>query len=169
MPLPCVIDIEASGFGRGSYPIEIGFVLPDGRTMCRLVKPVEGWTHWDGAAERLHGLTRDLIERHGQPAEVVAALLNDHLRGSTVYCDNWAHDYAWLAILYEVAGCSPTFRLRHLRELMDDRQASLWDAACASARAQQGGNARHRASQDARLLQQAFASLLAPTSSSATS
>ena len=27
MMLPCVIDVEASGFGRGSYPIEIGFVL----------------------------------------------------------------------------------------------------------------------------------------------
>ena len=34
-----VLDIEASGFGRGSYPIEIGFVLPDGNgaSMIRLL------------------------------------------------------------------------------------------------------------------------------------
>ena len=27
---PIVIDVEASGFGKGSYPIEVGVVLPDG-------------------------------------------------------------------------------------------------------------------------------------------
>jgi hypothetical protein len=34
-----VIDVEASGFGRGSYPIEVGFVLPDGEAVCTLVRP----------------------------------------------------------------------------------------------------------------------------------
>jgi hypothetical protein len=81
MPLPCVIDIEVSGFVRGSCPIEIGVVLPDGQTMCRPVRPAEGWTHWNGVAKRLHGPTRDLIERHGQPAPAVAAKLNDNLAG----------------------------------------------------------------------------------------
>ena len=28
---PCVLDMEASGFGRHSYPVEVGVALPDGR------------------------------------------------------------------------------------------------------------------------------------------
>ena len=30
---PAILDIEASGFGRGSYPIEIGYYLPDGQVI----------------------------------------------------------------------------------------------------------------------------------------
>jgi hypothetical protein len=158
VPLPCVIDIEASGFGRGSYPIEVGVVLPDGRALCTLVRPVDGWTHWDGHAERLHGLTRELLLQHGKPAVDVAALLNTHLRGSTVYCDNWAHDFAWLALLFDSADATPAFRLRHLRELLDEGQAERWGAACAAARGRLN-QARHRASHDARALQLAFANV----------
>ena len=36
---PIIIDIEASGFGRGSYPIEVGLVLPDGTPHCFLIAP----------------------------------------------------------------------------------------------------------------------------------
>jgi hypothetical protein len=152
---PCIIDIEASGFGRGSYPIEVGFVLPDGTAICTLVRPCEDWTHWDGSAERLHGLSRETLLRHGRPAAEVAALLNRHLGGSTIYCDSWAHDYAWLAILFEAAGLQPAFKLRHLHELLGDTAAPLWDQACAQVR-EQLAISRHRASADARVLQLAL-------------
>ena len=159
--LPCVIDVEASGFGRGSYPIEVGFVLPDGRAICTLVQPAPGWTHWDPAAEQVHGLSRDLLQRHGRPAHEVAALLNQHLRGTTTYCDGWAHDYSWLALLFEEAGSQPGFRLRHLRELLDEGAVRHWDDTCARVRAQlQLG--RHRASSDARVLQLALGQCLQP-------
>ncbi len=61
---PCVIDIEASGFGRNSYPIEVGYVLPDGRAGCMLVAPAPGWTHWDESAAQVHGITR-AVPVHG--------------------------------------------------------------------------------------------------------
>lgn len=154
-PLPCVIDVEASGFGRGSYPIEVGFVLPDGVAVCTLVRPAAGWTHWDGAAERLHGLSRELLQRHGRPPAEVAALLNRHLAGATIYCDSWAHDYAWLAILFEEAGMRPAFQLRHLHELLDEAAAAHWDHACDDIRASLHIE-RHRASSDARVLQLAL-------------
>ena len=38
-PLPTILDIEASGFGRGSYPIEIGFSAGDGVLFCGLIVP----------------------------------------------------------------------------------------------------------------------------------
>ncbi|GAA0740296.1 hypothetical protein LRH25_24755 [Ideonella azotifigens] len=156
VPLPCVIDVEASGFGRGSYPIEVGFVLPDGESVCTLVQPAPHWQHWDGAAEHLHGITRDVLARHGKPPREVAELLNSRLRGATIYCDSWAHDYAWLAILFDEAGLTPSFKLRHLHELLDDQAAAHWDGACAEVRNSLQLQ-RHRASTDARVLQLALA------------
>lgn len=153
--LPCVIDIEASGFGPGSYPIEVGYVLPDGRTRCTLVRPADGWTHWDPGAERLHGITRELLWRHGRPVQAVAAMLNGDLAGGLAYTDNWAHDYAWLARLFDAAQVAPAFRLAHLRELLDDGQAARWDRAFAAARRRLQVN-RHRASNDARVVQRAL-------------
>jgi hypothetical protein len=154
--LPCVLDIEASGFGRGSYPIEIGFVLPDGTAYCTLVVPDEAWTHWDGAAERIHGISRSVLQRHGRSVLEVADELNHRLDGRTVYCDNWAHDYTWLARLFESAGISPTFRLRHLRELMSENAAAHFDDARESV-ARNLHLRRHRASSDARVLQLSLA------------
>lgn len=152
---PCVIDIEASGFGRDSYPIEVGFVLPNGRGVCTLVRPPPPWTHWDPAAERVHGIARATALRHGRDPDVVADLLNEHLGGRIVYCDGWAHDYAWLATLFEAAGRTPRFRLEHLRTLIDERQAQALPAARAQVLAELG-LARHRASSDARVLQLAL-------------
>lgn len=154
-PLPCVIDIEASGFGRGSYPIEIGFVRGDGRAFCTLVRPPAHWTHWDGEAERLHGLTRELLQKHGRPVDEVAARLNQELAGETVYTDGWAHDFTWLATLFEAAGRAPAFRLKHLHEGLDSASQALWDAACREVRTEMQLQ-RHRASADARVLQRAW-------------
>lgn len=150
--LPCVIDVEASGFGAGSYPVEIGFVLPDGSAWCTLVQPDETWTHWDGSAERLHGITRALCQRHGRAAAEVAGELNRRLAGRRVYSDNWAHDYAWLARLFDCAGSSPCFQLRHVHELMDEAAQSRFDAVRDGV-ARTLHLRRHRASSDARVLQ----------------
>ena len=154
--LPCVLDIEASGFGRGSYPIEIGFVLPDGSAFCTLVIPDASWTHWDGAAERVHGISRSLLQRHGRSVHEVAGELNHRLAGRTVYCDNWAHDFAWLARLFDSADCSPTFKLRHLRELMSEYAVEHFDDARESVERHLQLR-RHRASSDARVLQLSLA------------
>jgi hypothetical protein len=154
--LPCVLDIEASGFGRGSYPIEIGFVLPDGTAYCTLIVPDHSWTHWDGDAERVHGISRSLLQRHGRSAREVAVELNHRLAGRTVYCDNWAHDYAWLARLFETAAVHPSFKLRHLRELMSENAAEQFDDTREIV-ARNLQLRRHRASSDARVLQLSLA------------
>lgn len=158
---PAVLDVEASGFGRQSYPIEIGFVMPDGRPHCRLIRPEPGWTHWDAQAEHTHGISRDTLQRHGHPATDVADWLNEHLRGRTVYCDGWAHDYAWLHVLYEAVGRLPSFRLEHLMRLISAPQQAAWPAARQAARDALGAR-RHRASADAKVLQLAWQQLQAP-------
>lgn len=159
---PCVIDIEASGFGRNSYPIEVGYILPDGRANCMLVAPAPGWIHWDPAAERVHGISREVLSQHGHTVYSVARTLNGDLAGLTAYCDGWAHDYSWLAVLFEAAGTSPTFKLESVNRLLRDTQLSHLDDERRVALADLGLT-RHRASSDARALQRALAKVRAST------
>ena len=150
--LPPILDVEASGFGRNSYPIEVGCVLPDGSSYCSLIKPAPHWTHWDPAAEQVHHIRRELLMQHGRDVREVARTLNDRLRGQTVFSDGWAHDYPWLAALYEEAELVPSFKLESLRGLLTEEEASQW-AATRQAVMSEHKVERHRASTDARLLQ----------------
>lgn len=152
---PCVLDIEASGFGPGSYPIELGWVLPDGRARCTLVRPAPHWTHWDPAAAALHGISQRKLQSHGRAPQEVARMLNEDLAGRTVYCDGWAHDYPWLGALFEAAEQVPHFRLETVNRMLDEAQlCALADARVLAL--QQLGLQRHRASNDARALQKAL-------------
>ncbi len=150
--VPTVIDIEASGFGRGSYPIEIGFVLPDGRGDCMLIRPADGWLHWDPAAESLHHISRDLLARHGQSIVEVVERLEAQLHGKTVYSDGWGNDYSWLSALYDAIDRRPGFRLDSLQKLLTADELDRWEAMKAIV-AREVPRERHRASADARLLQ----------------
>ena len=156
-----MLDIEASGFGRNSYPIEVGFVLPDGRSYCSLIRPAPEWTHWDPQAERIHRIPLDTAVRHGRDVVEVATQLNRALRGMTLYCDGWAHDYVWLSVLFDAAGLTPAFRLENLRILLTDQQAERWSALKASVQREMRVQ-RHRASTDARVLQRTLLLALQP-------
>jgi hypothetical protein len=101
--LPVFLDIEASGFGAGSYLIEVGCVMPDGQAICCLVRPLDEWQHRDAAAEAIHHITRDVLLQHGLPVDDVVDRLEDALRGREVFSDARGNDYAWLSRL--PAGC----------------------------------------------------------------
>ncbi len=160
IPLPTVLDVEASGFGRNSYPIEVGFVLPDAHTFCTLIRPLAHWTHWDEQAARTHHIPRPLLEERGQSVEEVAQRLNTDLRGQTVYSDGWANDYSWLGALFDAADMTPAFRLENLRKLLTEAESEQWHMVKAQISAERGAQ-RHRASSDARLLQLTFQRLRA--------
>lgn len=158
--VPAILDIEASGFGRGSYPVEVGYVLEDGDSQCMLVRPAPDWNHWTPAAEALHRIRRaDLLE-YGLPTCVVADALNHHLCGRTLYSDAWGHDYSWLARLYDDAGRAPTFRLESLQALLTDGEIACWRTLKEQV-ALVLGLPRHRACADARLLQATLVKLRA--------
>lgn len=159
---PCIIDIEASGFGRGSYPIEVGAVLPDGAAYCSLISPEPDWQHWEPGAESVHGITREVLQTHGKSAVRVASDLNRCLRARTVYTDAWYHDYQWLARLFDAADLQPQFTLKDLRQLLDEDTQARWDATKSEVLAELRLN-RHRASNDARVLQQTWVRLMANT------
>jgi hypothetical protein len=148
-----MIDVEASGFGSGSYPIEVGFVTPEGQAHCCLIRPEPQWTRWDLKAEAVHHVSRHTLQQYGKPIDEVAYWLNGYLHGQTVYTDGWGHDYAWLSLLYDAAGSQPTFRLESLRSLLDEGDLARWHPT--RERVQRTMElTRHRASSDARVLQQ---------------
>lgn len=158
--LPAILDLEASGFGPHSYPLEVGYVLHDGRAFCTLIRPEPHWTHWDPQAEGMHHISRHLLLSHGRSVREVAERLNDDLQGLTLYSDGWAQDYTWLGVLFEAAELSPHFRLDNLRAVLSEQEAAQWHEVKAQVQQAQD-SPRHRASADARVLQMTLARLRA--------
>ena len=153
--VPNVMDIEASGFGKGSYPIEVGLALEDGKGYCSLIRPESEWSYWDANAEQVHGISRDILLEYSQPLTDVARQLNEILAGETVYSDAWGMDRTWLAILFEFAGIPQGFKLEALTNLFFEDQFDIWNPTKEQV-VQEMNLRRHRASSDARVIQQTF-------------
>lgn len=153
--VPIVIDVEASGFGRGSYPIEVGLVLADGTRHCYLVTPSRHWTAWDERAEAVHGISRAQLVDFGRPAAEVAWRLNELLRHQTVYSDAWSFDMSWIGKLFDAAGTPQGFRVADIAELLDEAGLRRWQRV-KEAVLRDLGLERHRASIDAQIVQQTW-------------
>jgi len=152
---PTIIDIEASGFGVWSYPIEIGAVLGDGTKYCSLILPAADWTHWDDGAEKVHRITRDILRAHGKPIAEVAGALNALLRDRTAYTDGWVVDKTWLDRLYFAAGMSCQFSLSALDMILKEPQMAAWHDTKDQV-LRDLGQIRHRASFDALVVQETW-------------
>lgn len=152
---PLIVDVEASGFGGTSYPIEIGVALDDGHKYCSLVHPQPDWRHWDAEAERVHRISRDLLETYGRPARDVAETLNELLATRTVYTDGWVVDKPWLATLFHSARVEMQFRVSPLEMILSESQMEQWHAEKARVLATLDLS-RHRASHDAWVIQETY-------------
>lgn len=153
--IPIILDIEASGFGNGSYPIEVGFVLPSRSSHCFLIRPEPDWTHWDEGAAKVHGIRRDLLLQKGLPVAAIAERLNHHLQGLTVYSDGWGYDMSWVSLLFERAGVAQSFHIETLVSLLSDQQLRHWEKTRRDVIAELKVR-RHRASSDALILQETY-------------
>jgi len=152
---PAILDIEASGFGKGSYPIEIGVASETGDTISWLIKPQIDWIHWKEEAAELHGITRiELIEKGNEPIDVANAL-NEQFEGRTLYSDGWGFDSGWLNLLFYVAGKSMFFKIETLPRILSEYQMENWELVKNDLRKKQRLG-HHRAGVDAKLLQMTF-------------
>ena len=149
---PTIIDVEASGFGPRSYPIEIGVALESGDTLCYLVLPKDDWTFWDEGAERVHRIPRDILETHGRPIEEVAHDLNKFVEAETVFSDGWEVDSPWLSQLFEAAGVACRFHFSALDFILSEEQMEEWHQTKDQIVAEMDIK-RHRASLDALVIQ----------------
>jgi hypothetical protein len=153
--IPVIIDVEASGFGSLSYPIEVGVIDQSGRRFCSLIKPQIDWIHWDAQAELLHGISRRLLAKKGLSPLEVCQQLNQFLMGQVVYSDGWVVDDTWLIKLFYAAKVSMQFRVSSLEMILNETQMSLWHST-KDRLFQQMKEPRHRASSDAALIQNTF-------------
>lgn len=149
------LDIEASGFGRGSYPIEVGVATSEGRCHCFLIKPARDWIHWDDSAEKVHGISRELLFTRGVSINDVTQQLNELLVGRTLYTDAWGYDSPWMMRLYDAADCWPSFKIESLLTQLTENQCNQWHNARQRA-FEKLSQQRHRASVDARAAQLAY-------------
>lgn len=152
---PIIVDVEASGFGGTSYPIEVGLALDDDTKYCSLILPAPEWEHWDDQAEKVHRIARDILETHGRPIHEVATHLNKLLAGRDLYTDGWVVDKPWLTTLFHKAGIEMAFRVSPLEMILSEPQMERWHATKDQVLAEVKKH-RHRASFDAWLIQETY-------------
>ncbi len=152
---PFIIDVEASGFGPTSYPIEVGLALRRDEQYCSLIAPPDDWTHWDKNAEKVHHITRNILVNHGKPVKKVAEELNTLLEQITVYSDGWVVDKPWITRLFAEAGMSRTFFVSPLERILTEAQMEIWHETKNKVVGQLSLT-RHRASTDAFIVQETY-------------
>lgn len=159
---PLIIDLEASGFGAFSYPIEVGVALDDDSKYCTLILPAPDWTHWDTEAEKVHRIARDVLQTYGKPMTEVTAQLNRLLEGRTIYSDGWVVDKPWLTTLFHAARAPMLFHVSPLEAILSEPQMERWHETKDRVIAEIDG-VRHRASYDAWIVQETYRRTLRAT------
>jgi hypothetical protein len=155
--VPIIVDLEASGFGSTSYPIEVGVITDTGKKYCRLIRREPQWQHWSEEAEALHGISRDLLKVKGYSPGQICEELNLLLEDKIIYSDGWVVDHSWMIALFHAARVEMRFRLSPLENILSEFQMEAWHQT-KSLLMSQNDKVRHRASTDAELIQQVFIS-----------
>ncbi|MGH1461567.1 MAG: 3'-5' exonuclease [Neptuniibacter sp.] len=144
MELIC-IDLEASGLGAESYPIEVAWKNDvTGEQDSFLIDPdtAEGWHYWDDYAEAMHGIERKYLNKKGLDIISACKRMNEKLKDKTLISDAVEFDLFWVTRLFEATGIKPSFRMAGLdRILSKEQRIQFGFLAKAQAR-------RHRALQD---------------------
>ncbi|MCG7497789.1 hypothetical protein MHO82_13035 [Vibrio sp. Of7-15] len=155
------LDFESSGLSKQSYPIEVGFSLPDGRVESVLINPntsADLWTYWDDVAENeIHHISRAELIEDGMSVIQVCQTLNQVLAHyDYVLCDSqW--DLFWLGRLYHAAHMRPSFLLLEVKHWLKGEGIGK-DVFVKALEAQ--GPIKHRAGQDAKQIRMAIKTLV---------
>lgn len=159
------VDLEASGLGPGSWPIEVGLAKlhADGSISIdvSLVRPHPTWdeTCWNLESAQVHNIPRATLDRAEDPAEV--ALWVHHLIGdSLAVSDAPEFDGRWLAKLFATRDPAPHVRLWDFDQAV--AEAFTRQAVERVYRSLDATPAPHRAGDDAARLARAWRAGLTP-------
>ena len=119
------LDFEASSLADRSYPIEVAWVVEDGRSESHLIAPAPNWTDWAPVAERIHGIARDTSVSEGTAHDLVAARMVETLSGHALLASAPSWDGKWMSAMLRAAGL-PRHALR-----LQDTDGALRDTALA--------------------------------------
>lgn len=151
-----IIDIEASGLGFDSYPIDIA-VLIGSKSKSWLIKPEPMWNHWDVTAENLHGITREQLDEEGLVAiEVLNKLIEfvDESNG-VLYSDAAYWDADWIDTLFFALKQKRYFHIESIYELLDQQQSIVFDKNKMML-SKSGKYRHHRAEEDVNMILEAY-------------
>lgn len=151
-----IIDIEASGLHFDSYPIEIA-VLVSGEVRSWLIRPEPAWNYWCSIAENMHGISRELLVKEGQPACKVAVELNEFLEGfeGALYSDADRWDADWVDTLYHAVRKTHKFHIASIYDLLGGDASALFNNYKLKL-AKSERFRHHRAESDIRMIAEAF-------------
>lgn len=112
------LDVEASGLGSGSYPIELGWAIPWSASGGVLIRPALDWTYWNPASERLfHRISRQHLEQHDVPPAQALAQIIKAVQGHQVYSADPDFDVHWLGLLARAAWETTPFEIGDAQKL----------------------------------------------------
>ncbi len=117
-----IIDFEASGLGKDSYPIEVAWGDGKHPVASFLLNPdhMNGWTDWDARSSEFHGIPRDRLVREGEDPKRVAEKMVKELAGKTLYSDEPRYDNMWKDRLLKDSGYDPgLIRIKNLKYFLD--------------------------------------------------
>lgn len=123
------IDIEASGLGSRSYPIEIAWKCSrTGRSDEFFINPDSGyeWTDWDEQAAQIHNISPQLLRKQGISVQEACVRLNTALDGSTVVSDALEFDFFWMQRLFDAAMLKPTFSMAGIDMILEGEQMIMY-------------------------------------------
>lgn len=152
-----IIDLEASGLSRNSFPIEVGIFLPtedENYSDSWLIKPAESWINerqWDFESEKIHNISLNHLKDNGLIGFDVCNKLNSLLNGTTIFSDAPDFDSMWINILFNEWKIERLFDIRGIYEAdIKFRNVSYKEVRMLKEKiAKENNLTQHRASDDA--------------------
>lgn len=144
-----ILDVEASGLGDNSFPIEIGWVNRFNRrdNDSFLLCPDPSWTFWDDYAEEtIHRISRACLLEEGIDVVNACHRLNNSLKGQRILSDAAQTDRFWIQKLFSCADIQCEFSIGSIYELIPGDKADVFQ------RRLKKENVPHRALEDARAI-----------------
>lgn len=105
------VDVESSGLGEGTFPVEIAVSDDALHVRSWIVRPAPGWVPRDWQrVEAIHGLSWEEV-LDGTSVEIVAQELADAIGDRIAVSDAVNYDGEWIYELYRSAGRLVPFRI----------------------------------------------------------
>lgn len=117
-----IIDFEASGLGKNSYPIEVGWGdgLHPATSFMLNPKAMDGWTDWDPRSMEFHHIPREKLIKEGEDPKRIAGIMVKELAGKTLYSDEPRYDNMWKDRLLKDSGYDPgLIKIKNLKYFLN--------------------------------------------------
>lgn len=150
------MDLEASAFGPGSWPVEVGlaWITPEGiESWSSLIRPDQTWSldPWSDESAQVHGIRYDELLKAPR-AEDVLLKTKEKIARRTPVVTHPKHDNYWFNRMTELEESSKPIMAIGVMELSEMSDMDFWALMDF---AEKNDSHTHRAGQDAAFLARA--------------